>query len=133
MSGKGVKPGTGESTQHSTNKQFERGPGVKNQPFVSRGNTKDGREVVQGNKWKSPANPNPPNNAEAKNTAPKVHMTPKINEGTGGQPDGAKRIINTEGHPQGRNSAIGKSTYKAPRSDAGSSPTDLGYTKLGKV
>ena len=121
-----VKPGTGQSTAHAANKQNERGAGVKSQPFT-RGAQNTGE--VAGNKWKSRVNPNPPNVAEGRNTSPKVHMTPKINEGTGGQADGAKRIINTE-TKAGKSSTT---TYTAPRSSGGGSATDLGYTKLGKV
>ena len=121
-----VKPGTGQSTQHGDNKQNERGTGAKDNPFT-RGAINTGE--VSGNKWKSRVNPNPPNVAEGRNTAPKVHQTPKINEGTGGQPDGAKRVINTET----KAGKSGTNTYTAPRSSGGGSATDLGYTKLGKV
>lgn len=128
-----VKPGTGAVTQHGLNRQNERGAGVKNQPFepasARKGNDSKATKV-DSTKWKSNANPNPPNVGEAKNTKPKVHMTPKINEGTGGQPDGAKRVINTENKTAGRNAAVGKSTYKAPRNDSIGSPVDSGYTRI---
>ena len=87
------------------------------------------KPAVIGTKWKSRVNDNAPNVAEASPTKPKVHQAPKINEGTGGQPDGAKRIINTE-TKAGKSST---STYTAPRKDSGGGPMDLGYTKLGKV
>ena len=62
--------------------------------------------------------------------AKKVSIAPKINEGTGGQADGAKRIINGEAKPAGRNAASGKSTFRAPRSEGMGSVTDAGYTRL---
>ena len=121
---KGIKPATGNATAHAINRQNERGAGSNDHPFRA---PQDGGKV-DGNKWKSRVNPNPPNVSEAKNTTPKPHMTPKINAGTGGQSDGAKRIINTEAHPHNK-----KNSFTAPRSSGGGSVTDLGYTKLGKV
>ena len=112
MKSAGVKPGTGQSSSHGLNRQNERGAGVKNNPLK-----------------KSMANPNPPNVAEAKPASKGVKMAPKINEGTGGQPDGAKRIIQNEASPSKTSS-----TYRAPRSNSGGSdPYETGYSKLGKV
>lgn len=113
-----IKPATGGSTTHATNKQNERGSGASNHPFGQR----DGS--VQTNKWKSKVNPNPPNVAEGRNTAPRVHPTPKINAGATGA-DGGKRIINSEAKPHNA-----KNTFTAPRSSGGGSATDLGYTKI---
>ena len=62
--------------------------------------------------------------------AKKVSIAPKINEGTGGQADGAKRVINGEAKPAGRNAASGKSTFRAPRNDSAGSVTDRGYTPI---
>lgn len=110
------KAATGATSQHATLKQFGKGLGTTNVPLK-----------------KSTANPQPPLLAEAKPRGKSVPMAPKINEGTGGKADGAKRIINTEAKPAGRDSASHKSTFKAPLKDNGSNPSDLGYTKLGKV
>ena len=123
-----VKPATGNSTAHATNRQNERGSGATYTPFKKPTQAMDGDRLVSRSKWKSNANPNPPNAAEAKNTKPKPHMAPKINAGTGGQSDGAKRVINSEAKPSNK-----KNTFRAPRSSGGGSVTDLGYTKLGKV
>jgi hypothetical protein len=120
-----IKPATGNSSAHATNKQNERGSGSKYSPFKS---PPAPGGMVQGNKWKSRVNQNPPNVAEAKNTAPKVHMAPKINAGTDGQKDGAKRVINSEASPSNK-----KNTFRAPRGSGGGSVTDLGYTRLGKA
>jgi len=105
-----VKPGTGASTQHPMNRQRENGPGVKNVPLK-----------------KSTANPQPPSLQEAKPRAKGVPMAPKINAGTDGKADGAKRIINTEAKPAGRNST--SSTFRAPRSEGSGSDLERGYTK----
>jgi hypothetical protein len=110
----GTKPSTGKTTEHADNKQFERGSGVKNVPLK-----------------KSPVNAEPPNQMEAKPRGKSVPMAPKINEGTNGQADGAKRVISTEAKPAGRNST--QSTYRAPRGSESSNPVECGYTKLGKV
>lgn len=123
-----LKKGTGDATHHGDNKQNERGPGATNHPFEKSKGPNTSQNMVDASKWKSRANPNPPNQGEAKNTAPKVHMTPKINEGTGGQADGAKRVINGEAKPAGRNST--SSTYTAPRSEGSKDPMERGYTKL---
>lgn len=127
---KGMKPGTGASTVHGENRQNERGKGASDHPFKNTSKSIDGADnKVQRPKWKSDANSNAPNVGEAKNTKPAVHMAPKINAGTGGSPDGAKRVINTEAHPKNT-----MSTFKAPRSSGGSSnPIESGYTKLGKI
>lgn len=108
------KVGTGAASQHGTNKQFGKGPGVTNVPLK-----------------KSTANPQPPMLAEAKPRGKSVPMAPKINAGTGGSPDGAKRIINTEAHPAGRNSS--SSTFRAPRVEGSGSDLERGYTKPGKM
>ena len=60
-----------------------------------------------------------------------VPMAPKINQGTGGKMAGDKRIINTEDKPAGRNAAVGKSTFRAPRKEGGNNPNETGYTKVG--
>lgn len=65
---------------------------------------------------------------EASPRGKSVPMAPKINAGTGGQADGAKRVIQSEAKP-GKTS----STYRAPRSGGSSNPVETGYTKLGKA
>jgi hypothetical protein len=78
---------------------------------------------------KSTTNPEMPTlNMAPKGKVKGVPMATKINAGTGGSADGAKRIINTEAKPNNK-----KNTFRAPRSSGGGSVTDLGYTKLGKV
>ena len=74
--------------------------------------------------------PHQPRVMEGQPRGKSVPMAPKINAGTGGHPDGAKRVIQNEGKPAGRNAAIGKSTFRAPRKDGGGSVTDNGYTKV---
>lgn len=106
---KGAKPGTGDASQHATNKQFGKGPGATNVPLK-----------------KSTVNPQPPLLIDAKPRGKSVPMAPKINaEGN------AKRVIDAEASPAGRNSS--SSTFNAPRKDNGSNPVELGYTKLGKA
>jgi len=116
-----VQPGTGAASKHSINKQNERGKGVGGPKMATQTD-----KAYTGND----ASPAQPHVMEASPSRKAVKMAPKINAGTGGQPDGAKRVINTEGKPAGRDAAIGKSTYRAPRSSGGGSVTDLGYTKL---
>lgn len=108
------KPGTGAVTQHATNKQFGKGPGVTNHPLK-----------------KSTANPEAPSLKEASPRAKGVPMAPKVNEGTDGKASGAKRIIQTEIKPAGRNST--SSTFTAPRSGESHDPLQCGYTKPGKM
>ena len=116
-----VKPGTGAVTQHGINRQNERGAGVGGSKMGTRSDTAyAGDYVNKGNPRVKEANP----------AREAVKMAPKINEGTGGQPDGAKRVINTEGKPAGKTAYMRKSTFNAPRSSGGGSATDLGYTKL---
>jgi hypothetical protein len=114
-----VKPGTGDATKHSINKQWERGPGATNVPLK-----------------KSTANPPPLGISKPTEGKPQKHgvpMAPKINEGAIG-PDGQKRIIQSEGRPAGRDAAVGKSTFRAPRKDSSShDPLLAGYTKPGKM
>lgn len=110
-----VKSGMGDASEHKTNKQFGKGPGVTNHPLK-----------------KSTVNPTPPVLKEGTERAKNVPMAPKINEGATGK-TGGRRIINSEGSPAGRNAASAKSTFRAPRSESGGSVTDIGYTKLGKV
>jgi len=95
-------------------------------------NVKTAPLKVQGNKNfdGATAAPHQPRVKEMDPRSKGVPMAPKINEGTGGKPDGAKRIINTEDKPAGRNAAIGKSTFRAPRNDSRGSATECGYTPL---
>jgi len=74
-------------------------------------------------------NPNNPTITIPTPHAKKVSIAPGINKGATG-PDGGKRIIQNEAKPAGRDAAIGKSTFKAPRSSGGGSVTDTGYTRL---
>jgi hypothetical protein len=87
---------------------------------------------VQNDKSFSGSNVNPsrPNVVEASPARKAVKIAPGINEGTSGKPDGAKRIIQNEAKPAGRNAAIGKSTFRAPRNDSVGGPTESGYTKI---
>lgn len=114
--------------------QNERGPGAgAHKPFISPSSRPgDVGAKVDSAAWKSKANPNPPNVAEGKNHYAKgVPMAPKINEGTDGQPDGAKRVINTEVKARGRDST--RSTYTAPRKGDSHDPMECGYTRPGKM
>ena len=120
---KGLKPGTGESTQHAANKQNERGKGVSDHPF-ERG-VKNGGEV-EGSKWKSRTNPNPPNVAEGKN---RYAAAPVTRPNSPGKQEG--RVLQDEIQAHGRQNT--SSTFTAPRSNSAGGVTDLGYTKLGKV
>lgn len=79
----------------------------------------------------STVNPKQPSVSELSPRGKSVPIAPKINEGTGGKPAGDKRIINTEDKPAGRDAAIGKSTFRAPRKDVGNDPTANGYTRIG--
>ena len=58
-----------------------------------------------------------------------VPIAPAINKGATG-PDGGKRIIQNEAKPAGRDAAIGKSTFRAPRNESRGSVTDCGYTPI---
>ena len=75
-------------------------------------------------------NPVQPRVIEATPARKAVKIAPGINKGTDGQPDGAKRVINNEAKPAGRDAAIGKSTFKAPRNESRGSVTDCGYTPI---
>ncbi len=87
---------------------------------------------VQGNKNFDGATtaPHQPRVKEINPRGKSVPIAPKINEGTAGKMAGDKRIINTEGRPAGRNAAIGKSTFRAPRNESRGSVTDCGYTPI---
>lgn len=76
-------------------------------------------------------NPVQPHVMEAKPRGKSVPIAPGINKGTGSNPSGEKRVINTEGQPAGRNAASGKSTFRAPRNESRGSVTDCGYTPIG--
>lgn len=74
-------------------------------------------------------NPGQPHVKHPTPHAKTVSIAPAINKGLGG-PDGGKRIIQDEGKPAGRDAAIGKSTYRAPRNDSVGDPTTAGYTRI---
>lgn len=74
--------------------------------------------------------PHRPRQVEASPARKAVKIAPAINEGTGGKPAGDRRIINTEASPAGRDAAIGKSTFRAPRNDSRGDVTDAGYTRI---
>lgn len=119
-----VQKGTGDASKHPINKQFERGPGAGGPKMNTQSDTAYAGDFVnKGNPRVKEAQPHPK----------KVSHPPAINAGTGGQPDGAKRVINTEKSPAGKKSYMGKSTFSAPRSGGSSDPYVNGYTKLGKV
>ena len=73
--------------------------------------------------------PHQPRVMEAKPAAKRVKIAPGINKGATG-PDGGKRIIQNEAKPAGRDAAIGKSTFRAPRNESRGDVTDAGYTRL---
>lgn len=111
-----LKKGTGDVTHHGDNKQNERGSGVTNHPLK-----------------KSTVNPVQPNVAEGKAhaaSAPKI--APQATEKKGGS-EGRHTVIQTEKKPAGRDAAIGKSTFQAPRKDGGNDPLERGFTKPGKM
>ena len=87
--------------------------------------------TTKGPLKKSTTNPIAPIVTEASPRGKSVPMAPKINAGTGSQADGAKRVIQGEAKPAGRNSS--SSTFSAPRKDGGTTPAECGYTKLGKA
>lgn len=75
-------------------------------------------------------NPHRPRQVEASPAKKAVKIAPGINEGTGGKAHGEKRIIRNEAKPAGRDAAIGKSTFRAPRNDSTGGPTENGYTRI---
>lgn len=103
----GVKPGVGKSTEHSTNKQFGKGPGVTNVPLK-----------------KSPVNPDAPliKDASGHKGAPVTRPnTPKSTE---------NRVL-LEQNQAGKSRT--SSTFTAPRKESGGSAVECGYTKPGKM
>jgi hypothetical protein len=116
-----VKPATGAVTQHSTNKQNERGSGPTNVPLK-----------------KSTANPPPAGMKKGTMAQPEKHGSlPRGSTDQGDRAPGLKedkRVIYSEAEPHGRNTGSRMSTFRAPRNDSGShDPLTAGYTKPGKM
>ena len=105
----GVKPGMGKASEHSTNKQFGKGPGATNHPLK-----------------KSTTNPTPPLMEHAKGHGAKSPTTRPNTPGS----DSNRVLLEQNQAGKSRTS----STFTAPRkSSGGDSAVECGYTKPGKM
>lgn len=105
----GIKKADGAVSQHATNRQFERGPGVKNVPLK-----------------KSTTNPEPTMIAQ---NQPTPHKGKPVTRPNSPASDAGRVLLEQN---QAGSHKTG-STFRAPRSSGSSDPLQTGYTKPGKM